>query len=60
MDELRERLFSHADDRSLARCARVCKNWTDTCLEILWDDLSDIVPLLNVLSPMKLSSSVCR
>lgn len=53
--ELQEHIFSHADQQSLARCARVCKNWTDTCLDNLWAEINikpDIYDFLSVLGPM--------
>lgn len=50
--ELLAMVFSHLDKKSLARCARVCKLWSDTALDILWHDLTDFRPLLTLLAPM--------
>ena len=51
-DNLREHIFSHADNQSLAQCARVCEEWKDTYLDILWEKLFDPIPLLAVSGPM--------
>lgn len=47
--ELREcTIFSHSDDRSLTRCARVCKNWTDTSRGMIYLTLSPCSKSLDV------------
>ena len=37
---------------SLARCAQVCKHWSQLALPLLWRYLDEITPLLKLLGPM--------
>lgn len=50
--ELLALLFSHLDNRSLARAARVCKQWVDVALDALWHTVTDLRPLLSLLAPL--------
>lgn len=45
-------ILSFLDDRSLARSARVCKQWTDVALDILWHTITDLRSLLSLLAPL--------
>lgn len=53
-------IFSHARARaeheqvphdSVAKCARVCQAFHDPALQVLWERLSSILPLLRLLAP---------
>ncbi|KAG9043536.1 hypothetical protein FS837_009411 [Tulasnella sp. UAMH 9824] len=43
--------FTSADGK--ARAARVCRRWSKPALEILWSDLTDLTPILNLFFRMK-------
>lgn len=45
-------IFSHLDNRSVARAARVCKQWSDVALDTLWYHVTDFKPLLSLLAPI--------
>lgn len=45
-------VFSHLDNRSIARAARVCKQWSDVALDTLWHVVTDFKPLLSLLAPI--------
>lgn len=54
-EELRERVFSYANKKCLSRLARVRKDWTDACLDILWAEVDknpSVYNLVEILSPM--------
>lgn len=50
--ELLALIFSHLDDRSLSRAARVCRQWADVALDALWHTISDLKSLLGLLGPL--------
>ncbi|KIP01120.1 hypothetical protein PHLGIDRAFT_131365, partial [Phlebiopsis gigantea 11061_1 CR5-6] len=50
--ELLTLILSFLDDRSLARSARVCKQWTDVALDALWHTVTDLRSLLGLLAPL--------
>ena len=49
--ELFEHILCHADRLTLARCARVCKLWSEPALDVLWRGLIDIKKFMEVLCP---------
>ena len=51
--EIQDRIFSFNEVDDAARCALVCKAWTDVSLDHVWNTASDIVQLLNILAPLK-------
>ncbi|KDQ49741.1 hypothetical protein JAAARDRAFT_42577 [Jaapia argillacea MUCL 33604] len=56
--ELRSLVFSHSKPSTLAACARVCKDWTDSSLDVLWESV-DLCDLLHILAPFsKLTEDV--
>ena len=57
--ELRENIFQFSDNATLARCGRVCSQWTDSALGLLWESMIDIVPLFKVLAPMQIQVIHC-
>ncbi|KAJ6551284.1 hypothetical protein B0H19DRAFT_1378058 [Mycena capillaripes] len=44
--ELRKIIFSFAQKRDLAVCARVCSTWTADALDVVWTELPSPLPLL--------------
>ncbi|EKM50865.1 uncharacterized protein PHACADRAFT_151262 [Phanerochaete carnosa HHB-10118-sp] len=50
--ELLALVFSHLDNRNLARAARVCRQWADVALDTLWHTVTDLRPLLSLLAPL--------
>lgn len=50
--ELLTIMFSFLDNRSLARAARVCSQWSDVALDTLWHTATDLRPLLSLLAPL--------
>ena len=49
--ELCEHILSYADRSTLARCARVCKLWSEPALDILWRGRIPIDNFLKILHP---------
>lgn len=50
--ELRERIFVNLEQTALAQCARVCTLWSDDALNLLWNKLGSVAPLLSVIRPL--------
>ncbi|KAH8109629.1 hypothetical protein DFH11DRAFT_1626028 [Phellopilus nigrolimitatus] len=50
--ELLNFIFSYLDRHTHASCARVCKRWTGVALDLLWEELDEVVPLLSILAPL--------
>ncbi|KAF9459585.1 hypothetical protein BDZ94DRAFT_1122490, partial [Collybia nuda] len=53
-------VFNFLDDASNARNARVCQQWNEIALDILWHDAQNLYCLFNLLSPLELSSDSRR
>ncbi|KAI0701095.1 hypothetical protein BC835DRAFT_1411705 [Cytidiella melzeri] len=52
ISEILALIFSNLDNRSVARAARVCHQWSDVALDTLWHVVTDIRPLLSLLAPL--------
>lgn len=50
--ELRERIFVNLEKTTLAKCARVCSLWSDDALNLLWNKLNSVIPLLSTIGPL--------
>lgn len=50
--ELTAIVFCFLGERDLARCARVCKSWSEPALDALWRTMSSVQPLMALLSPL--------
>ena len=49
--ELLEMIIRTLDKSSLAKAARTCKKWSVLSLSYLWEEQTDLRPLLNLLAP---------
>ncbi|KAI0338825.1 hypothetical protein BDW22DRAFT_1362548 [Trametopsis cervina] len=50
--ELLSLIFSFLDDRSVSRAARVCQQWSDIALDVLWHVVHDPRSLFSLLAPL--------
>jgi F-box-like len=50
--ELLQMVFGVLDLPSNTVNARVCKQWSDIALEMLWRDVDDLYLLLKILAPL--------
>lgn len=51
--ELLGLIFCYGDTSLQYRSACVCKAWSPAALDVLWRDMTDLVPLLQVLAPLE-------
>ncbi|KAH8109617.1 hypothetical protein DFH11DRAFT_1730892 [Phellopilus nigrolimitatus] len=52
VEELLDVIFDFATRDTKARCARVCKSWSNVALDSLWKSMDSVRPALSLLSPM--------
>lgn len=58
MDEILDNILGFNEVGDAARCARVCKGWTNASLNRVWHTISDLVPLLSLLAPVIKSGGI--
>ncbi|KLO14237.1 hypothetical protein SCHPADRAFT_927964 [Schizopora paradoxa] len=53
--DILKQIFASCDRDDLTRCARTCKNWSDTALDDIWSELriEDLEHLFAILVPMQ-------
>ncbi|KAJ6622858.1 hypothetical protein B0H10DRAFT_2011722 [Mycena sp. CBHHK59/15] len=51
--EILETILELADKQTQARCAQVCRRWSDVALNLLWAEISTVRDLFSILSPYK-------
>ena len=55
--EVLEAIFKYADNHTLSQCIRVCKAWFSPAADVLWKELTDVRPVLEILiTPLELLS----
>lgn len=47
-------IFNQLDCPSCAAVARVCRTWVDVALDVLWEDLESLFPIMGLLGPIEL------
>lgn len=52
--ELLQMVFAVSDPRSNTVNARVCKQWSDIALDILWREIDELDILFEILAPFKM------
>lgn len=52
IDELRKHILTNLEKTTLAKCARVCTLWSDDALDLLWEKLFSVMPLLSTVCPL--------
>ena len=55
--ELLERILRYTWQDTLANSARVARFWSELALDILWEELPCILPLLEIVGPLQLNES---
>jgi F-box-like len=51
--ELLDMVFRFLDDASNASNARVCRQWSEIALDMLWRDVNDLYRLFGLLAPLR-------
>ncbi|KAI0643505.1 hypothetical protein C8Q79DRAFT_184910 [Trametes meyenii] len=51
--EILELVFSFLEAKDNARCARVCKGWSDIALDTLWHEVDNLRRLFGLLAPVE-------
>lgn len=56
--EVHRRILENVGKSDLAAAARVCRTWVDLALDILWEELESVHPVMALLGPMKTAGCV--
>ncbi len=53
--DILKQAYTFCGDGDLARCAQICKNWTDPALDLIWFELKakEFVNLFAILAPLQ-------
>ncbi|KAH8113190.1 hypothetical protein DFH11DRAFT_1744574 [Phellopilus nigrolimitatus] len=54
--EIQLQIFSLIEKSDSARCARVCRRWKEAALDRVWSSMDSLVPLVQLLAPLKMWS----
>lgn len=52
--EVLDVVLGYSSNGTLAVCTRVCSSWSSPSLDRLWRDMESIVPILELISPLRL------
>ncbi|KAG8945177.1 hypothetical protein FRC04_001156 [Tulasnella sp. 424] len=58
--ELLLAVFSNVERKHLTAVARVCQKWSTLALDFIWRDLDSVVPLVELIVPLKCADGLLR
>ena len=58
ISEVLQSIFAQLEQNNdLARCARVCDAWFNPAVDMLWEEIQELKPLMQILGNIAISSS---